>query len=235
MFVISKDMGYRGKLSEQQAARQLRGQGWTLSDIADRLGVARSSVSVWVRDVEFETAPRRRARRRGPNALQQRKAAEIDALRHEGVARMGVLGRQAFLAAGAALYAGEGSKRDGAVHFANSDPRLVAFFCSWLRAFFSVTESRLRVSVYLHEGLDLDAAQSHWAQVTGIPPSQFRQGYRAVADGSIRTNKHAYGCAYVIYNCSKTHRAIMGLVDALLSSSSYSGVAQSAERVAVNH
>ena len=177
-------MGYRGKLSEQNAARELRGQGWTLADIADRLGVARSSVSVWVREVEFEPAPRRRARRRGPNALQRRKAAEIAALRHEGVARMGVPSRQAFLAAGAALYAGEGAERDGKVVFANSDPRMVAFFCAWLRRFFDIVETRLTVRVYLHEGLDLDAAQLHWSQVTGVPLSQFRTGYRAAADPS---------------------------------------------------
>ena len=227
-------MGYRGKLSEQNAARELRGQGWTLADIADRLGVARSSVSVWVREVEFEPAPRRRARRRGPNALQRRKAAEIAALRHEGVARMGVPSRQAFLAAGAALYAGEGAKRDGKVVFANSDPRMVAFFCAWLRRFFDIVETRLTVRVYLHEGLDLDAAQLHWSQVTGVPLSQFRTGYRAAADPTIRTAKHPYGCAYITYCCTRTHRAIMGLTDALLSSGEQSGVAQSAERMAVN-
>ncbi len=88
------------------------------------------------------------------------------------------LSRQAFLAAGAALYAGEGAKRDGKVVFANSDPRMVAFFCAWLRRFFDIVETRLTVRVYLHEGLDLDAAQLHWSQVTGVPLSQFRTGYR---------------------------------------------------------
>jgi hypothetical protein len=211
-------MGYRGKLSEQQRARQLRADGWTLSDIADNLHVSRSSVSLWVRDVDFAPLPRRRARRRGPNALQRRKAAEIAALRAEGVARIGILTPEAFLAAGAALYAGEGAKRDGMVAFANSDPRMIAFFCAWLRRFFAIDESRLSVRIYLHEGLDLDAARCHWSQVTGIPLSQFRRGYRAVADSTIRSNKHPYGCAYVTYCSARTHRAIMGLVDALLSS-----------------
>lgn len=36
------------------------------------------------------------------------------------------------------------------------------------------------------------------------------------------------------YHCSHTHRAIMGLVDALLPSMSHSGVAQSAEQGTVN-
>ncbi len=187
-------------------------------------------MSLWVRDVEF--TPRRRrtgARRRGPNILQRRKAAEIEAFDRDGLARLGVLTEQAFLASGAALYAGEGAKRDGSVVFANTDPGMMAFFCVWLRRFFDIDESRLTMRVYLHEGLDLDAAEAFWSQVTGVPRWQFRKGYRAAADPSMRRTKHEFGCAYVRYGSTKTHRAIMGLIRALLSSQfDPSGVAQSA-------
>jgi hypothetical protein len=122
-----------------------------------------------------------------------------------------------FLVAGAALYAGEGSKTDGSVKFANSDPRMMGFFCRWFRRFFDVDESRLRLTVYLHEGLDLDAAEEMWSATTRIPRAQLLKPYRAKADATIRTNKHRYGCAYVSYSCSRTHRAVMGLVSALLS------------------
>ena len=50
-------MGYRGKLAERQQARQLRRTGLPLSEIALRVGVSKSSVSLWVRDVEFEPRP----------------------------------------------------------------------------------------------------------------------------------------------------------------------------------
>jgi hypothetical protein len=227
-------MGYRGKLDAQMRARELRAQAWTLDQIAAELGVAKSSVSLWVRDVKFEAQPRRTARRRGPNVLQRRKAAEIESLQREGLLRLGSLSEQAFLAAGAALYAGEGSKGDGDIVFANSNPLMVAFFCAWLRNFFDIDERRLRVRVYLHEGLDLDAAHRFWSDVTGVPLGQFRGGYRAVADPTIRHNKHQHGCVYVRYCCSRSHRAIMGLIDGLLGSTALSGVAQSAERLAVN-
>ena len=227
-------MGYRGKVAEQVAARELRSDGWVLQDIATQLGVSKSSVSLWVRDVEFTPGPRRRARRRGPNALQVRKAAEIEALRVEGLTRLGSLDERAFLAAGVALYAGEGTKADGNVCFANSDARLIAFFCRWLRHFFDVDESRLTLRIYLHQGLDLDQAERYWSDVAGIPLSQFRKPYRAVADATIRTVKHPNGCAYVRYTCSRTHRAIMGLIGALLTSELHSGVAQLAEHATVN-
>lgn len=207
-------MGYRGKLREQAVARELRAQAWTLQEIADELGVAKSSVSLWVRDVDFTPRPRngRVAQRRAPNKLQRRKQAEIEALLDAGRHRVGQLSEREFLVAGTVLYAGEGSKTDGAVKLANSSGSLIAFFCAWIRHFFEIDESRVRLRLYLHEELDLDAASCFWSDVTGIPLTQFGKPYRAVADSSIRRTKHVNGCATVVYGCSRTHRAIMGLI-----------------------
>lgn len=223
-------MGYRGKVVERERARELRALGWTLLDIALELGVATSSVSLWVRDVEFEPRPRVRARRREPNALQRRKADEIERLLAEGRDRIGELTEKEFLVAGAALYAGEGFKRDGVVGMANTDPRVITFFVAWLRQFFAIDEARLRLRLYLHADLDVEAASAFWSQVTAIPRAQHGKPYRAVSDATRGTNRHVMGCPAVMYASSPTHRAVMGIVGALLSSDARSGVAQSAER-----
>jgi hypothetical protein len=212
-------VGYRGKTEEQEEARRLRADAWTLADIAEKLGVSKSSVSLWVRDVPFTPSPRRYGPRRRPNRLHEAKLRQIEECNTEGIERLGILDDSAFLAAGAALYAGEGAKADHSVVFANTDPAMIRFHCAWLRHFFEIDESRLRARVYLHQGLDLEAAEEFWSTLTGIPRDQFRAPYRAVADPTIRRNKHEHGCAYVIYSCTRTHRQIMGLVRALLSSS----------------
>ena len=216
-------MGYRGKVAEQNRACDLRAEAWTLQEIADDLGVAKSSVSLWVRDVVFVPKPRQRSPFAAPSSLRVAKLAQIDEMNQWGADQIGVLSDDAFLAAGVALYAGEGAKTEGSVKFANSDPQMMAFFCSWFRRFFEIDEARLRVSVYLHQGLDLDAAQTHWSALTGVPRSQFHKGYRAVPDPSIRTTKHEFGCCYFIYSCTRTHRQIMGLQRALLSSGAIPG------------
>jgi hypothetical protein len=136
---------------------------------------------------------------------------------------IGTLSEDAFLAAGAALYAGEGSKRDRYLSFAKTDPEMIDFFCRWLRHFFVIDETRLRVRVYLHEGLDLDRAETHWEQITDIPRCQFNSANRVPARTGIRTNRHDFGCCYVGYGSSLTHRAVMGLVRALLSSTAIPG------------
>jgi transcriptional regulator with XRE-family HTH domain len=211
-------MGYRGKLEERARARQLRAEAWTLQQIAEELGVSRSSVSRWVRDVEFATRPGRVGPRRvGRNRLRDEKLAQMEQLRREGRDRIGELSGAAFLAAGAALYAGEGGKRDGALQFANSDPGMIAFFLVWLRHFFPVDERRLRIRLYLHEELDLDAAERFWSELTGIPRSQFGAPYRAPNRDGVRRTKHVYGCPSVRYSCATTHRAVMGLVAGLFN------------------
>ena len=227
-------MGYRGKLELQARARVLRLEGSTLTEIAEVLGVAKSSVSLWVRDIPIEVRRRQQVARR-PSSLHLAKLAEIDECNELGRERLGSLSDQAFLVAGAALYAGEGTKTDGEIVFANTDPAMVGLFCSWLRRFFTIDEGRLRVRVYLHEGLDIGAAEAFWAAVTGVPRAQFRKGYRAAANPTIRTTKHEHGCVYVRYCCTRTHREVMGLVRALLASAGPSGVAQSAEQMTVNH
>jgi transcriptional regulator with XRE-family HTH domain len=216
-------MGYRGKVQEQEQAREMRARNMTLQQIATELGVSKSSVSKWVRSVPFTPSKRRTGPQRRLHPAEEAKLLQIAVLDLVGVRRIGTLDDEAFFAAGLALYAGEGAKTDGSVKFANTDPAMVRFFCAWLRRFFDIDEARLRVRVYLHQGLDLAGAEAHWSEVTGVPLSQFGKPYRAVADPSIRRTKHEFGCVYVSYTCATTHRQIMGLMRALLSSNAIPG------------
>lgn len=166
-----------------------------MPDIAAELGVSKSSVSKWVRDVDFTPNPRRHNHwtKDNPHPLQVAKEQEIARCHAEGRERIGTLSDREFLVLGLALYAGEGTKKGTTVGFANSDPRLILAFISWLRRFFEIDERKLRLKLYLHEGLDLEAAIEFWSQLTGIPANQFNRPYRAVADQSIRTSSTRWG------------------------------------------
>jgi hypothetical protein len=224
-------MGYRGQIEKQNQARDLRAQGWTLTEICEEVGCSKASASLWCRDVEIDDevldARRRQrflagnegARRRGPNKLQRRKQAEIEEMQEAGRATVGSLSERDLMIAGIALYAGEGSKTPGEVRFANCDPRMISFFVEWMRRCFGVEPAMMRLRLYLHDGLDLDAANHFWSQTTGIPIERFRQPYRAKPDPSIRRSKHPMGCPAVCVGSMRLHRRVMGLVDALLSSS----------------
>jgi hypothetical protein len=197
----------------------LRALSWTLQAIADELGVAKGTVSVWVRDVDHVPNPRNRGHPAGPkHPMRLKKEAEIAASAVEAQEWVGDLRDRDLAMFALALYAGEGSKRDGKVVFANSDSQLVGVFLRWFRSQFDIDERRLRMRLYLHADLDHEAALDHWSDVTGIPISQFQRSYRADADPTMRLNRHQFGCASVIYSDSLVHRRVMALVRAVTSS-----------------
>ncbi len=128
---------------------------------------------LWVRGVPFTPSPRRYGPHRRRHPQHEAKLRQIEELNREGIERIGTLSEREFLVTGLALYAGGGSTRDGAVLFANTDPSIIRLFCAWLRRFFEVDESRLRVRVYSHQGLDLEAAEAFWSDLTCVPREQF--------------------------------------------------------------
>ncbi len=198
-------MGYAGKVAEREEARVLRLGGVRLVDIAIQLHVSKGTVSRWVRDVPCPPSDIRRGPRRPSSLHLDRLAKEVEA-REWALDLVNRWTVDATFAAGVALYAGEGAKTGDFVGFVNVDPRMITFFMSWLRCFFQVDERGLRVRLYLHQGLDLDAATAHWSAITGIAPSQFTAPYRAEADQTRRLSKHIYGCFTVRYHSKDTLR-----------------------------
>jgi hypothetical protein len=150
--------------------------------------------------------------------MRLRKEAEIERCRLEAVDFIGTVSERDRLMYALALYAGEGGKRDDKILFANNDPDLVRVFLGWLRRQFEIDESRLRMRLYLHADLDLEAALRFWSDATQIPGSQFQKPYRAVADNSIRSNRHVNGCAGVVYSSKLVHRRVMAMIAAVTSS-----------------
>lgn len=209
-------MGYRGKVEERQRARELRAESWTLQEIADELGVSKGSVSVWVRDVDFEPRPRTRGHPAGPtHPMRLKKEAEIERCRREADEWAQDLTERDLEMFVLGLYAGEGSKTDGEVAMANTNPVFLQLFLAWLRSRFEIDEGRLRGVLYLHEGLDLEAATAHWSTALDIPVDQFTKPYRAVPDSSIRSRKHANGCATARYASTLMHRRVMAMIQAI--------------------
>ena len=122
-------MGYRGRVEERQRARELRARSWTLNEIANELGVSKSSVSTWVRDVEFAPRPRNRGHPAGPkHPMRVKKEAEIERCRLEAEQWQTTLTERDLEMFVLGLYAGEGSKTDGEVAMANTDPAYLSMF-----------------------------------------------------------------------------------------------------------
>ena len=177
----------RAKDELRARARELREQGLDYDRIAAKLGVAKSSVSLWVRDIprperlSYEECRKRSAEgsRRYWEAERPVREARREAVRASAAAEVGPLTSREILIAGAIAYWCEGAKnkpylRHDRVIFTNSDPALIRFFTRFLEVA-GISSDRLIYRVHIHESADVEAAQEYWLRVTGAKPDQFRR------------------------------------------------------------
>ena len=168
-------------------ARRLREQGYDYNQIAAELGISKSSVSLWVRDLprtgrlSYEECRKRAAEgaRRYWEAERPAREAKRQATRAAAVAEIGALTERELIIAGAIAYWCEGAKnkpylRHDHVVFINSDPGLIMFFLRFLDAA-GIGRDRLIYRVQIHESADVAAAEQFWLVLTGAAPDQFRR------------------------------------------------------------
>jgi hypothetical protein len=214
-------------------ARDLREQGLDYNQIAAELGVSKSSVSLWVRDLprppglSYEECRKRNAEgvRRYWAAERPIREAEREAARAAAAAQIGRLNDREVLIAGAIAYWCEGAKnkpdrRSDQVIFVNSDPALVGFFLRFLDAA-GIERDRLRCTVNIHENADVAAAQQFWQRVTGLEAMQFRRpALKHHNPRTVRKNTGAdyHGCLRIcVLRGASLYRNIEGWAAAAMS------------------
>jgi len=163
------------KQEHKRAARRMRAAGMTYDEIAERLSVSKSSLSLWLRG---QPGPGRKvydqaehlqriqplgAKRRSQRAAQARAAWRTSAANDLVELSPGVL----FIT-GIALYWAEGAKdkpwrRNGRVVIINSDPDVLEIFLAWLRLV-GMPPGDLRFRLTIHETADVEAHEEWWAQ-----------------------------------------------------------------------
>jgi transcriptional regulator with XRE-family HTH domain len=162
----------------REQARELRREGKTYDEIEEALGVSRSSVSLWVRDLP-RPSPRRTRSELARLAAAERweplraaREAERQRTKADAAGEIGRLSDRELFLLGVGLYWAEGTKdkawnrRESAV-IINSDPDVITVYLAWL-ALLGVERSRIRFRMYIHESADVDRAQQYWADLVGV-------------------------------------------------------------------
>ena len=212
-------------------ARNLRRQGLAYNEIAAQLGVSKSSVSLWVRDLprpgrlSYEECAKRQAA--GVEAYwsaeRPRREAAREAIQGREQRAIGQLSDREILIAGAVAYWCEGTKskpyrRSERVIFINSDPQLVLFYLRFLRLA-GVSQEQLAFRVSIHESADVAAAQDFWLRLTGAQPARFqRPSLKRHNPKTVRLNVGVtyHGCLRIeVLRRGDLYRRIEGWCDAV--------------------
>ncbi|MBP7807535.1 helix-turn-helix domain-containing protein [Candidatus Saccharibacteria bacterium] len=176
------------KSIEKQKAIRLREQGYSIKAIAQKLNVAKSSVSLWVREIKLDDATLARLKQ-NPHSTAAVEKRRITRLDNEERKRQviisdaskdlgGILNYRELWIAGVALYWAEGGKTRRLLRFSNGDPAMIRLMMDFFRKVCEVPEAKFRGYIHIHPNLDALAAEQYWSTITGIPLTQFFKTYR---------------------------------------------------------
>lgn len=174
------------KSKEKNKALELRQRGESIKDIAKKLRVAKSTVSLWCRDIELTPKQIQRlhekmvkgsykGRLKGARVQHERRLRQIKQLREEGFKMVDSLSKRDLLLIGAALYWGEGMKKEGRARIANSDPEMVKFIINWFRLIWSIPQNQFTLQILINKIHQSRASEveQYWSNLLRIPRTQF--------------------------------------------------------------
>ena len=169
-------------------ARRLREKGVSIIVIAKRLGVAKSTVSLWCRDIELTKIQIEKLLKAKENGLrlgqimgaqvQKKKRLEIiDQYKKEGLKEFKNISDREHLITGLVLYLAEGAKKSRRIEFVNSDPAIILFMRDWFIKFFSVPPKRFVYNFTINEihRKRVNIVTGFWTDYLGVSDSQFRK------------------------------------------------------------
>ena len=133
------------KQKERERAIKLRRKGRTYSEILAQIPVAKSTLSLWLREVGIAqkqkqrlTQKKREASFRGGEARRRQRVEETRAILNQAEKEIGAISKRELWLIGSALYWAEGSKQKISnvaqqTQFSNSDSRMIEIFMTWLQ------------------------------------------------------------------------------------------------------
>ncbi|MAF20776.1 MAG: hypothetical protein CMI55_03795 [Parcubacteria group bacterium] len=225
------------KFKEKIKARGLRQKGQSIKEIAKKLKVSKSSVSIWCRDIQLtrnqialldekQLKGGYKGRIKGAKIQRKKYLKKVKELEKEGFDQIKKLSRKDILIAGIALYWGEGNRKWHISGFGNSDPKMIKFIIFWFKNILNIDKKRLS----LHVGINqihknrVKKVEKYWSRITNIPENQFTKvTLRKVKNKKIYKNHdNYYGTLHIrIRKSSDLQHKIHGLINALAQRKKY--------------
>lgn len=157
-----------------------------MAEIASKLHAAKSSVSLWTRDIYLadDIITRLRSNSHTAEAIEKRRqarlkseAAKREIISDEAKKSVKPITHHDLWLIGTMLYWAEGGKTQRTVRFSNGDPEMIKVMMRYFREVCEVEEVKLRGHIHIHEHLDVEAAEDYWSSITAIPKHRFYKTY----------------------------------------------------------
>jgi len=215
-------------LSLKSRATSLRRRGLSIRYIESKLGIPRSTLSGWFKDIKLSARQRKNLFNKWESGLIN--AREKAVLWHnkgkhdrQEIARKEVeefisdidIDKNIQEIILATLYLAEGGKTEDSFALANSNTKILLGVVNLLRKVFIIDESKFRCCLHLRKDQDENSLKKFWSKILGIPESKF---YKTQFDKRTikKTYEHYKGVCVVNYLDMALQRKVLYLGEKLL-------------------
>ncbi|NTW27462.1 MAG: hypothetical protein HGA36_03990 [Candidatus Moranbacteria bacterium] len=162
---------------EKLAAIALRKQGFSYNEILQKIPVAKSTLSVWLRDIGIAkkqtqrlTEKRKVAQQKAHQTCRNNRIEKERNIISQARSEVKKISQKELWLIGIALYWAEGSKQketnvSQGVSFGNSDPQMILLFHKWMQECCNVSKERFDYRIYIHNTADIEKAKKFWSKL----------------------------------------------------------------------
>lgn len=206
---------------DHNEAVKLRLKGWSYTQIKDKLGLSKSTLSGWLEKYPLSPERLNALQARNPRRIEnfratmQRKREAKNQLAYSKVEKdVKKLNDRELLLGGFFLYWGEGTKTSpGTVMISNTDPAVLRYFIRWIRLLKIPTE-KMHILLHLYKDMNVEKEIAFWSKELGISRKQFHRPW--IKDSNLLdiTYKSGFGhgtCHVRVYNRELYDYVKMGL------------------------
>lgn len=187
----------------KEKAEELRKQGISIIKIAKELGVSKSSISTWTKNIVLTEEQQ--------FALSHRPCSDRQAEAHSNTFRIRrqlcqdkgkkkIKENDPLYIAGCMLYWGEGLKSKNTVMLANAEPAMLILFKKFLLTFFSVSDENITVTINCYTDYhSFEEIKTFWLSKLELPESCLKKSQidnRPISSKNIMGHSE-YGTCYL--------------------------------------
>ncbi|MFM2340245.1 MAG: hypothetical protein RLZZ360_881 [Candidatus Parcubacteria bacterium] len=172
------------RTEDKNKAIKMRQSGMSYSQIKSELGVSKSTLSLWLRDLPLSDKRLRELRdfnqvriEKTRNKKQETRNARLDLVAAKVKSEIGKLSRREMLIAGFFLYWAEGGKtKNYTTTLSNTDPNMIRAFITWIELL-GIPKVKMYVRLHLYADMSEKQEIAYWSEAINLDKKHFKKSY----------------------------------------------------------
>jgi lambda repressor-like predicted transcriptional regulator len=185
---------------KKEEAIALRREGYSYAMITSRIGISKSTLSNWLKDVPYKANSLvleriNTSKYASGERMSQQRINSTTEIKRAAKEEVGTLSKRDLFMLGIGLYIGEGSKSIESVRMVNSDPKVIALSMRWFREVCSLEDSNFSLAMHIYPDTNETEAKVFWGNVTELGLDRFKKTQIDIRTGKsvVNRDKLRYG------------------------------------------